>query len=74
MVRGLEDALGRPADIRWLPAQPGDVPQTWADIGKARARLGFEPATPYEVGVRRFTDWLEQAPALEGTVSVPAAR
>jgi UDP-glucuronate 4-epimerase len=63
MIRGLEQALGKPATLEWLPEQPGDVPQTWANIDKARRLLGYEPATPYTVGVRRFIEWLEQGPA-----------
>jgi UDP-glucuronate 4-epimerase len=57
MVRGLEGALGVPAEIDWQPEQPGDVPQTWANIDKARRLLGYNPSTPYGVGVGRFVDW-----------------
>jgi len=64
MIRGLESALGRPARIEWLPEQPGDVPQTWADIEKAHRLLGYAPQTPFETGVRRFAAWyLAQRPA-----------
>jgi UDP-glucuronate 4-epimerase len=58
MIRGLEDALGMVATIDRQPDQPGDVPQTWADIDKARRLLGYAPRTPYATGVRRFVDWL----------------
>ncbi len=58
MVRGLEAALGVPAVIDWQPEQPGDVPQTWASVDKARRLLGYDPSTPYSEGVRRFVDWL----------------
>jgi UDP-glucuronate 4-epimerase len=58
MIRGLEDALGLTAVLKWLPEQPGDVPQTLADIEKARRLLGYQPRTRYETGVRRFVDWL----------------
>jgi UDP-glucuronate 4-epimerase len=57
MLRELENALGCKAEIEWLPEQPGDVPQTWANIAKAGALLGYTPRTPFEVGVRRFADW-----------------
>lgn len=57
MIRGLESALGLEARIDWLPEQPGDVPQTWADIAKARALLDYDPRTTYTEGVRRFVDW-----------------
>jgi UDP-glucuronate 4-epimerase len=50
MIAGLENALGMSADLEWLPEQPGDVPQTWANIEKARALLGYDPRTPYAEG------------------------
>ncbi len=59
MIAGLEQALGRQAERRWLPEQPGDVPQTWASVEKARRLLGFAPATAYTEGVARFIAWLE---------------
>jgi UDP-glucuronate 4-epimerase len=59
VVKLLEQVLGRQAKIDWLPAQTGDVPQTWADIGEARRRLGYSPSTPLERGLERFAAWLE---------------
>jgi UDP-glucuronate 4-epimerase len=59
MIAGLEDALGMKAQIERLPEQPGDVPQTWADLSYARRLLGYEPHTPYPEGVRRFIASLE---------------
>jgi len=58
MIRGLEAALNQKATIEWLPDQPGDVPQTWANIDKARRLLGYEPRMTYADGVRQFVDWL----------------
>ena len=58
MIRGLETALGVSATIQRLPEEPGDVPQTWARIDKARALLGYQPRTSYDEGLRRFADWL----------------
>jgi UDP-glucuronate 4-epimerase len=58
MIQGLQLALGRAAELQWLPPQPGDVPQTWANVDKARALLGYAPTTTYFDGVRRFADWL----------------
>lgn len=59
MIAGLEDALGVTAQLETLPEQPGDVPQTWANIEKARRLLGYAPRTTYAEGVKRFIDWLE---------------
>jgi UDP-glucuronate 4-epimerase len=61
MIAGLERALGVTARIERHPEQPGDVPQTWANVDKARALLGFAPTTAYEEGVTRFARWLRDA-------------
>jgi UDP-glucuronate 4-epimerase len=66
MIRCLEEALGRRAIIERLPEQPGDVPQTWANIDKAKAMLGFEPSTPFGDGIVRFCEWLRSAQAPAG--------
>ena len=58
MIAGLERALGVAARVERKPDQPGDVPQTWANVDKARALLGFNPTTTYDQGVARFADWL----------------
>jgi UDP-glucuronate 4-epimerase len=66
MVEGLEHALGVRATVEHLPEQPGDVPQTWANISKARALLGYEPRVGYREGVGRFVDWITRTPAPQG--------
>ncbi|MER3437568.1 MAG: capsular biosynthesis protein CpsI, partial [Chloroflexota bacterium] len=53
----LEALIGKPAAIRHVPAQPGDVPVTYADINDLEAAVGFRPATPIEEGLRRFVAW-----------------
>lgn len=53
----LEAALGRKAEKRLLPMQPGDVPATYADVDDLVRDVGFQPATPIEEGVRRFVAW-----------------
>ncbi len=57
LIASLERKLGRTADKRFLPIQPGDVPRTWANIDGLVADTGFRPATPIDVGVCRFVDW-----------------
>jgi UDP-glucuronate 4-epimerase len=59
MIGGLEQTLGVTARIERQPEQPGDVPQTWASLEKARRMLGYDPKTNYADGVRRFASWLE---------------
>jgi UDP-glucuronate 4-epimerase len=62
MIAGLEEAMGMTAKRQILPEQPGDVPQTWANIEKARRLFGYAPSTSYDVGVRRFVEWFRQQP------------
>ncbi len=57
MIEVLEDCLGRKAEKRFLPLQPGDVPATYADIDDLKRDVGFEPTTSIEVGVERFVRW-----------------
>jgi len=53
----LEKALGREAKKNFLPMQPGDVPNTFADVDDLIADVGFKPATPIEEGLARFVAW-----------------
>lgn len=57
MIAALEDALGRKAEIQRLPEQPGDVPQTWADLSNSDALLGKLRRTAFEDGLKKFVDW-----------------
>ena len=56
-IHALEQALGKRAEMRMLPMQPGDVPATSADVTDLIRDVGFAPATPVEEGVRRFAEW-----------------
>jgi len=56
----LERALGRTAKKELLPLQPGDVPESFADIETARRDLGFEPKTTIEEGIGRFVAWYKR--------------
>jgi len=57
VIELLEAALGRKAIIDRQPPQPGDVPITFADVSKARARLGYNPRVKIEQGIPLFADW-----------------
>jgi UDP-glucuronate 4-epimerase len=57
VVRLIEEAVGKPARRELLPMQPGDVPETYADVVDLERAVGFRPKTPIRVGVRRFVDW-----------------
>ncbi len=56
-IEVLEECLGRKAEKNLLPLQPGDVPDTYADIDDLVYDFGYRPNTSVEVGVRRFVDW-----------------
>lgn len=59
MIETLERTLGVKAQINRLPAQPGDVERTYADITRAREILGYHPSTPFEEGIEQFIRWLK---------------
>ena len=53
----LEDKLGKKAVKNFLPMQPGDVPETFADIDDLMEDVGFKPATTIEQGIKKFINW-----------------
>ena len=57
LISLLEKELGARAQIDWQTPQPGDVPQTFADISKARRLLNYDPRTDIETGLHRFIEW-----------------
>ena len=56
-IEVLEEKLGRKAERNLLPLQPGDVPDTCADVEALVRDTGYSPSTPIETGVGRFVDW-----------------
>jgi UDP-glucuronate 4-epimerase len=56
-IEVLEECLGKKAEKNLLPLQPGDVPDTYADVDALAEDVGYRPSTPVEEGVRRFVDW-----------------
>jgi UDP-glucuronate 4-epimerase len=58
LIAAIEAALGKAAQIKRLPMQPGDVERTFADISRARAELGFEPRTDLRTGLAEFVKWM----------------
>ena len=57
LISLIEENLQKKAIIEWLPDQPGDVPVTFADIGKARRLLGYAPCIDIKEGAGRFVEW-----------------
>ncbi|MGY4516201.1 NAD-dependent epimerase [Lysobacter sp. HA18] len=56
-IEVLEQCLGRKAERRLVPMQPGDVPDTYADVEALRRDTGYAPSTPVETGVEKFVEW-----------------
>jgi UDP-glucuronate 4-epimerase len=56
-IEVLETCLGRKAKLNMLPMQPGDVPDTWADVEDLVADVGYRPDTPIDEGIARFVEW-----------------
>jgi len=56
-IEVIEAELGRKATKNMLPMQAGDVPDTFADVDDLVRDVGYKPATPVEVGVKRFVEW-----------------
>jgi UDP-glucuronate 4-epimerase len=65
LIRTIEAALGKKANIKWLPDQPGDVPITYADISKAQQCLGYQPRTSLREGIDLFLNWYFERQKLE---------
>lgn len=58
-IETLEKCLGRKAEKEFLPMQPGDVYQTYADVSELTRDFGFKPDTSLEDGLSRFVAWFK---------------
>ena len=56
-ISALEKNLGKKAKINFLPLQPGDVPDTWADIENLKIKFNYKPLTSVTKGVTNFVQW-----------------
>ena len=56
----LENCLGKKAKKNLLPMQPGDVPETFADMDDLAKDVDFKPATPIEEGIKKFVEWYRE--------------
>lgn len=56
-IEVLEECLGKKSEKNLLPMQPGDVPDTYADVDALVEDVGYRPSTPIEEGVKNFVDW-----------------
>ena len=60
VIEVLERCLGAKAKKNLMPMQPGDVPETFADVDDLIRDVGFAPATPIETGIEHFVEWYRQ--------------
>ena len=60
MIAAVEQATGKTARKRFLPLQPGDVVETWADMDDLVRDFGYRPGTSIEEGMRRFVEWYRE--------------
>jgi len=56
-IKAIETALGKKANLELLPLQPGDVPDTFADVTNLEDEFNYKPNTSIEDGVNRFIEW-----------------
>ena len=57
LIRTIEECLGKKAQQRFLPMQPGDLPVTYADVDDLIKDVGFKPSTTIEEGIQKFVEW-----------------
>ncbi len=72
LIELLEKTLGKRAIIDRQPAQPGDVPITFANIGKARSLLGYSPGIKIEQGIQLFVEWFKANAAAQAQAASAA--
>jgi UDP-glucuronate 4-epimerase len=73
LIPAMERTLGVKARMRFLPEQPGDVRQTWADVRKAGWLLGYAPETKLNDGLSAFAQWLHTTQPARGTRALGGA-
>ena len=59
-IKALEEALGKKAKINFLPLQPGDVPDTYADANNLKEKFNYKPSTTVTEGVTKFVEWYKK--------------
>ena len=60
LIKELESQLNCMANIQLMPAQPGDVEQTFADISKAQSTYQYNPTYPFKLGISKFVEWFNK--------------
>jgi len=57
MVELIEKNIGKKAIIDFKPMQPGDVPESFADINESKRKLSYKPCVNVDKGIERFINW-----------------
>jgi len=60
LIETIEKTLGKTSEKEMMPIQPGDVPETYADVDALIEDVGFKPETSIEDGVSRFVEWYHE--------------
>ncbi len=60
MIKTLERIIGKEAELDFMPAQPGEMQVTCADVSAIRKDFGFRPTTSLDVGLQKFVDWFRR--------------
>ncbi|KIH71412.1 NAD-dependent epimerase [Salinicoccus roseus] len=68
-IEAIESHLGRVAEKHYMPLQPGDVPETYADVTDLYNTIKFKPSTDIDAGVQRFIDWYMKYYSVEAEMS-----
>ena len=66
MVHVIGNATGKTPDITMSEMPVGDVVQTFADIARSQRRLGYDPQTSFEKGIKHFVEWFESVYEFDG--------
>ena len=59
-IKALEKALGKNAEKKFLPLQPGDVPNTYANVNELVEQFDYKPETTIETGITNFISWYRE--------------
>ena len=58
-ITTIEQTMGKTAQKNMMPMQPGDVPETYADVQALMNDVGFKPSTPLTEGIQKFVRWYQ---------------
>ena len=59
-ISAIEQAIGKKATIELLPLQPGDVPDTFADVDDLVKQFNYRPTTSVQDGIQKFVEWYRE--------------